>query len=174
VLRYGDRVLPAKLWMDAKDDRLSVSHRGTSLLTNATLDVTPTFGITTRVDSSFLDDGAHTVFGRVMEDSSGFLDRGTGLPTYNLERPKASTLDDPGVVQSATTAVYNAQRDFFARPHSHSATHVYRNTRQLLRRVEVTRVTRLSRNHFVRLQPFVVRIARRRVNVKLHLAPFNR
>jgi hypothetical protein len=62
VLRYGDRVLPAKLWMDAKDDRLSVSHRGTSLLTNATLDVTPTFGLTTRVDSSFLDDGAHMVF----------------------------------------------------------------------------------------------------------------
>jgi hypothetical protein len=37
----------------------------------------------------FLDDGAHTVFGRVIEDSSGFLERVTALPTNNLERPKA-------------------------------------------------------------------------------------
>jgi hypothetical protein len=54
VLRYGDRVLPRQV-VDGCQGRpvLSVSHRGTSLLTNATLDVTPTFGITTRVDSSF-------------------------------------------------------------------------------------------------------------------------
>jgi hypothetical protein len=111
------------------------------------------FGITTRDDSSFLDDGAHTVFGRVIEDSSGFLERVSGLPTYNLERPKASTLDDPGVVQGAATAVYNAQRDFFRKTaQSFGDTRVSKlYPGKLLRRVEVTRVTKLWRNHFVRL-----------------------
>jgi hypothetical protein len=128
VLRYGDRVLPAKLWMDAKDDQLSVSHRGTSLLTNATLDVTPTFGITTRVDSSFLNDGAHTVFGRVIDDSNGFLERVTGLPTYNLELPKGVDLGRfPASARAPPRRATMLNETFFARPHSHSATRVYRN-----------------------------------------------
>jgi cyclophilin family peptidyl-prolyl cis-trans isomerase len=143
VLLYGERVLPAKLWLDSPDQ--SVPHRGIGLLTHASLDVTPTFGITTRVDSSSLDDGAHTVFGQLIEDTGGFLERVTGLPTYNLARPQASTLDNPNAVQGATTAVYNAQRDFFRKTaQSFGDTRVSKlYPGKLLRRVEVTRVTRL-------------------------------
>lgn len=144
VLRYGERVLPAKLWLDSKDQ--AVAHKGIGLLTHDNFDATPTFGITTRADSSYLDDGRHTVFGQLVQDDGGFLERVAAIPTYSLERPQASVLDDTSIVQDAATAVYNAQRDFFrntAKSFGDSrVSKVYQG--KLLRRVEVTRVVKLS------------------------------
>lgn len=144
VLRYGERILPAKLWLDSKDQ--AVAHRGVGLLTHDNFDATPTFGITTRADSSYLDDGRHTVFGQLLQDDGGFLERVAGLPTYSMERPQSSVLDESNMAQDAATAIFNAQRDFFRNTAKSfgdiRVSKVYPG--KILRRVEVTRVEKLS------------------------------
>ena len=139
ALKYGARILPANLWIDSKANKLSHSCKG--LLTHRTLDVTPTFGITTRASSSL--DSSHTVFGQILwdEETAKFFSKLQDLPTYSIERPVS--YEDPGGVASG---IFNAQRDFFR-----GAAKTLGDTRvdkvyegKLLRRMEVTQIGRLS------------------------------
>lgn len=103
VLQYSGRVLPAKLWLENNDDKPPLSHHNRQgLLTHRNLDLTPSFGITTR-SSSMCDstcmslDASHTIFGCVLEDTSGFLDKVVDVPA----------LTDAGIVTQTTTVVKN-------------------------------------------------------------------
>lgn len=138
VLQYGGRILPASLWIDTPSSRLS--HVGKGLLTHRNLDALPTFGITTRTDTTELD-RSHTVFGKILPDDSStdFLRRIQDLPVYAVDR---SLVDDDDIVKET---VFNAQRDFFRK-----AAKSLGDTRvsklypgKLLRRVEVTNVQRV-------------------------------
>jgi len=74
VLNYSGRVLPAKLWLENNDDTQPLSplsHNRHGLLTHRNLDLTPSFGITTRsssnCDSTCMSlDATHTIFGCVL------------------------------------------------------------------------------------------------------------
>lgn len=150
AIRYGGRLLPATLWVDRGGSGASsppkISHTAKGLLTHRILDATPSFGITTRRDTTFLD-RSHTVFGTLLLDESPssreFLEIVQDLPTYSVERP--SSMIDPRtetVVDDAAQAVFNAQREFFR-----SAAKSFGDTRldkvyqgKLLRRVEITQV----------------------------------
>lgn len=143
ALRYGGRLLSSSLWIDPPP-RLTHSSRG--LLTHRQLDPLPTFGITTRSDTTVLD-SSYTVFGKVLFDdtSTEFLNIVRDLPTYSMERPVVSENSvggDPSLVEESARAVYAAQRQFFR-----STAKVFGDSRldkvyegKLLRRVEVTRV----------------------------------
>ncbi|KAG7360677.1 cyclophilin type peptidyl-prolyl cis-trans isomerase [Nitzschia inconspicua] len=141
ALTYGNRVLPANLWIDrGGGTRISHSYKG--LLTHRNLEVLPTFGITTRSQPSL--DATHTVFGQVLwdEDTLRFFRDLEDIPTYSVERP--SGLDDFNTGEVATT-VYNAQREFFR-----GAAKTFGDDRvsklyngKLLRRMEVLQVGRL-------------------------------
>lgn len=105
VLKYSGRVLPAKLWLENNDDTqlLSpLSHNRHGLLTHRNLDLTPSFGITTRsssnCDSTCMSlDATHTIFGCVLEDTSGFMEKVVDVPA----------LTDAGIVTQTTTVVKN-------------------------------------------------------------------
>jgi cyclophilin family peptidyl-prolyl cis-trans isomerase len=141
ALTYGNRVLPATLWVDrTTTDRISHSTKG--LLTHRNLEVLPAFGITTRSQLSL--DATHTVFGQVLwnEDTLNFFRDLEDIPTYSVERP--SGLDDFNTGDVATS-VYNAQREFFR-----GAAKTFGDDRvsklydgKLLRRMEVLQVGRL-------------------------------
>jgi cyclophilin family peptidyl-prolyl cis-trans isomerase len=106
VLQYSGRVLPAKLWLENNnndDDNQQLlspplSHSRRGLLTHRNLDLTPSFGITTRsssnCDSTCMSlDATHTIFGCVLEDTNGFLDKVVDVPA----------LTDAGIVTQTTT-----------------------------------------------------------------------
>jgi cyclophilin family peptidyl-prolyl cis-trans isomerase len=140
ALTYGNRVLPASLWIDTTENRISHSTKG--LLTHRNLEVLPTFGITTRSQPSL--DATHTVFGQVLwdDDTLRFFRDLEDIPTYSVERP--SGFDDFNTGEVATT-VYNAQREFFR-----GAAKTFGDDRvsklyngKLLRRMEVLQVGRL-------------------------------
>jgi cyclophilin family peptidyl-prolyl cis-trans isomerase len=167
ALRYGSRVLPAPLWIErgetttTKNTKNSatppprISHCARGLLTHAILDATPTFGITTRRDTTPLD-ATHTVFGTILWEnnnehdsflSSEFLSLARDLPTYGVDgRPvvvtggTAAAPDNNTLLDEAATAVFAAQRDFFRstakRLGDSRLDKVYEG--KLLRRVEIT------------------------------------
>jgi len=151
ALRYGGRILPAPLWLESKkssDDSssepLPLPHSTKGLLIHRKLDVSPTFGITTRSDAgTYVSDFDldNVAFGVVLEGMD-FLEYCSELPTYSVERPQQ---DEESLVQDAAKAVFDAQRDFFR-----GAAKSFGDTRvsklvpgKLLRRVEVTRVALL-------------------------------
>jgi cyclophilin family peptidyl-prolyl cis-trans isomerase len=138
ALRYGGRLLPASLWVDAPP---RVAHSAKGLLTHRQLEVLPAFGLTTRADSRAVLDASHVVFGKVLLDESAteFLRIVRDLPTYGMERP-VDNVDS--VAEETAAAVFAAQRTFFrqtAKALGDSRLEkVYEG--KLLRRVEVTRV----------------------------------
>jgi cyclophilin family peptidyl-prolyl cis-trans isomerase len=141
AITYGARVLPAPLWIDPNANKL-LSHSTKGLLTHRTLDVTPTFGITTRASPSL--DGTHTVFGQILWDAPTleWFGRLQDLPTYSVERPSG---EDEFGTGGVTTAVFNAQREIFR-----GAAKSLGDTRvsklyegKLMRRVEVMQVGKL-------------------------------
>jgi cyclophilin family peptidyl-prolyl cis-trans isomerase len=136
AIRYGERVFSANLSIDNAQNSLSHSTKG--LLTHRKLDVTPSFGITTRACPSL--DATHTVFGRLLldDETAYFLNMLQDLPAYQMERP----YEDATVVAST---VFNTQREMFrgvAKTLGDTRVNkVYEG--KLLRRMEVTRVGRL-------------------------------
>lgn len=142
ALTYGNRVLPAILWIDRTTASDRISHSTKGLLTHKNLEVLPTFGITTRSQPSL--DTTHTVFGQVLwdDDTLHFFRDLEDIPTYSVERP--SGMDDFNTGEVATT-IYNAQREFFR-----GAAKTFGDDRvsklydgKLLRRMEVLQVGRL-------------------------------
>lgn len=145
AIRYGGRLLPAKLWITAQETATSnpqLRHTAKGLLTHKNLDATPCFGITTRSDTTELD-RTHTVFGQLIRDatSTAFLERIPELPVYSVDRP-APTDRQETVADDAAAAIYALQREFFR-----GAAKNFGDTRidkvfegKILRRVEVTQV----------------------------------
>jgi cyclophilin family peptidyl-prolyl cis-trans isomerase len=140
AIKYGGRVLPAPLWVDNQQTE-RFSHNTKGLLTHRTLDVGPTFGITTR-SAQELDD-THTVFGQLILDAAGleFLKVVEDLPTYSMEAPRGDPRDE-NALNVLSSAVFNSQREVFR-----SAAKTFGDGRvskvfagKLLRRVEVTQV----------------------------------
>jgi cyclophilin family peptidyl-prolyl cis-trans isomerase len=160
ALRYGNRLLPAKLWLEQGTTLTSpkISHNTIGLLTHQQLDATPNFGITTRNDTTLLNP-THTVFGKLVLNKDGleFLNRVTALPTYSVDRPvitsssPSSFVVDDTTTSGATTimstkpateAIYMAQREFFR-----NTAKAFGDSRinklydgKILRRIEVTQV----------------------------------
>lgn len=140
ALKYGGRILMAPLWFDGQQTE-RISHTRKGLLTHRTLDVTPTFGITTRPATEL--DGTHTVFGQLLLDdtSQSFLNLVQDLPTYSMERPRGDPRQETAM-DNVASAVFNSQREIFR-----SAAQTLGDTRvsklypgKLLRRVEVTQI----------------------------------
>ncbi len=168
VLEYSGRVFPARLWLEDKttDSPSSSSSRDESapppprlshdvkgLLTHRNLDLTPSFGITTRGGSTSLD-ASHTVFGCVLEDASGFLDKVVDVPALTDSGTVSRTTEGGEMVamttttagsvefESLTSGVFAAQRRVFR-----DAARAFGDSRldkvydgKLLRRIEVTKV----------------------------------
>jgi cyclophilin family peptidyl-prolyl cis-trans isomerase len=144
VLEYGGRVLPAKLWLEEIGvEKLSHSKKG--LLTHRDLDVTPTFGITT-IGSSTALDSSHTVFGCVLEDKGGFLNRVLDVPVLTdsgkVSRTEMNAEDVEGVGESIASSLFTAQRKVFR-----DAAKTFGDSRlekvydgKLLRRIDVSKV----------------------------------
>lgn len=140
ALKYGGRILMAPLWFDGQQTE-RISHTRKGLLTHRTLDVAPTFGITTRPATEL--DGTHTVFGQLILDdtSQNFLNLVQDLPTYSMERPRGDPRQETAM-DNVASAVFNSQREIFR-----SAAQTLGDTRvsklypgKLLRRVEVTQI----------------------------------
>jgi len=147
VLQYSGRVLPAKLWLEDKSKiTTNLRHDAKGLLTHRNLDLSPSFGITTRKSSSALD-ATHTVFGCVLEDANGFMNRVVDLPvlTDNGVVSRTSTTEEAVTVgggSSLASSVFTAQRSIMR-----DAAKTFGDSRlekvydgKLLRRVEVTKV----------------------------------
>ena len=143
VLEYGGKVLPAKLWLeDNKDTTQQLSHNAKGLLTHRNLDVTGSFGITTRSSSTL--DPSHTIFGMILEDKTNFMDQIVDLPVLTdtgrvSKTTKNESVSDGG---SLASSVFTAQRAVFR-----DAAKTFGDTRldkvydgKLLRRIEVTKV----------------------------------
>ena len=140
ALKYGGRILPAQLWGEqSRANRLS--HDAKGLLTHRMLEVTPTFGITTRPNPDL--DYTNTVFGQVLFDdsSSEFLRLCEDIPTYSLERPQGDPREETAVDVVAST-LFKTQREFFRGAAKSLGDgrldKIYAG--KLLRRVEVTKV----------------------------------
>ncbi|KAI2507799.1 hypothetical protein MHU86_6579 [Fragilaria crotonensis] len=140
ALKYGGRILMAPLWFDGQQTE-RISHTRKGLFTHRTLDVAPTFGITTRPATEL--DGTHTVFGQLILDdtSQNFLNLVQDLPTYSMERPRGDPRQETAM-DNVASAVFNSQREIFR-----SAAQTLGDTRvsklypgKLLRRVEVTQI----------------------------------
>eukprot|EP00545_Synedropsis_sp_CCMP1620_P013685 CAMPEP_0119004684 /NCGR_PEP_ID=MMETSP1176-20130426/1292_1 /TAXON_ID=265551 /ORGANISM="Synedropsis recta cf, Strain CCMP1620" /LENGTH=338 /DNA_ID=CAMNT_0006956419 /DNA_START=35 /DNA_END=1051 /DNA_ORIENTATION=+ len=140
AIKYGGRVLAAPLWFDDQQTE-RYSHNSKGLLTHRTLDVGPSFGITTRSATEL--DSTHTVFGQLLLDESSreFLTIVEDLPTYNMERPRGDPRDETAL-DTVASAVFSSQREIFR-----SAAKTFGDNRvnkvfpgKLLRRVEVTQV----------------------------------
>ena len=94
ALRYGNRLLPAKLWVEDGTSTTTgptpnkISHDRMGLLTHERFDATPAFGMTTRNDTTVLNP-THTVFGTLImtADAKEFLHRISTIPTYSIDRP---------------------------------------------------------------------------------------
>jgi hypothetical protein len=164
ALQYGNRLLPAKLWVeDSSSGQSKITHNSIGLLTHKQLDLTPAFGITTRVDTTQLNP-THTVFGQLMmnPDTEEFLRRVTALPTYSVDGPvqlpssmmssssptsqvfmdENDLSSSNSFVTSSKAALYRTQREFFR-----NTAKTFGDTRvsklfdgKILRRVEVTQV----------------------------------
>mmetsp|Transcript_6274 Transcript_6274/g.11899 ORF Transcript_6274/g.11899 Transcript_6274/m.11899 type:complete len:363 (-) Transcript_6274:102-1190(-) len=157
VLEYGSRVIPAKLWIEPvkaqeqeSTETKPLSHDRKGLLTHRNLDLTPSFGIITRTKSTFLD-GSNTVFGCILEDKDGFLNKVVDLPVLTDEGKVSRTelnseIDlisaDGGIRESLASSVFTAQRKIFR-----DAAKTFGDSRldkvyngKLLRRIEVTKV----------------------------------
>jgi hypothetical protein len=162
VLEYSGRVFPARLWLEDKTDPPSsrddptttprLSHNLKGLLTHRNLNLTPSFGITTRGGSTSLD-ASHTVFGCVLEDANGFLDRVVDVPaltdagtvsrtTEGGEAVATTTATGSVEFETLTSGVFAAQRRVFR-----DAARAFGDSRldkvydgKLLRRIEVTKV----------------------------------
>jgi cyclophilin family peptidyl-prolyl cis-trans isomerase len=152
ALRYGERLLPARLWIEPAECRVRVTHSRKGLLTHRVLDATPTFGITTRTDTQELD-RTHTVFGALVldeGDAAEFLDLVRDLPTYSVDRPPSLSADptmESSAVDDAAELIFNAQRSFFRK-----TAKALGDTRldkiydgKILRRIEITHVGRLTK-----------------------------
>jgi cyclophilin family peptidyl-prolyl cis-trans isomerase len=145
AITYGARVLPANLWIERKSDIKRLPHSTKGLLSHKNLDVTPSYGITTRASPSL--DATHTVFGQIVWDEptlQWFRDL-QDLPTYALEARSSYDGKTSATGGVATASVFNAQREFFR-----GAAKSLGDTRvdgvyegKLMRRMEVTRVGRL-------------------------------
>jgi Cyclophilin type peptidyl-prolyl cis-trans isomerase/CLD len=161
ALQYGNRLLPAKLWVEESGPS-KISHDAIGLLTHKQLDLTPAFGITTRADTTQLNP-THTVFGQLVlnPNAEEFLRRVTALPTYSVDGPvvqpssmlssSSSSSQDfvdetdslsNSIVASSKAALYRTQREFFR-----NTAKTFGDTRvsklydgKILRRVEVTQV----------------------------------
>ncbi|KAL7553985.1 hypothetical protein ACHAWF_017354 [Thalassiosira exigua] len=150
VLEYSGRVIPAKLWLEDRNApnggaMPALSHDAKGLLTHRNLDLTPSFGITTRKSSTSLD-STHTVFGCILEDEGGFLENVVDLPVLTDEGRVSRTASDPNaggdVGGSLASSVFAAQRAVFR-----DAAKTFGDSRlgkvydgKLLRRIEVTKV----------------------------------
>lgn len=140
-LEYAGRILPATLWLE-DPGAPKLSHDAKGLLTHRNLDATPSFGITTRGGAAALDAG-HTVFGRVLEDRDGFLDRVVDLPVLTDEGRVSRTANEPAAAGgSLASGVFTAQRAIFR-----DAAKTFGDSRlekvydgKILRRIEVTKV----------------------------------
>ena len=128
-----------------------ISHGvGRGLLTHKTLDLMPSFGITTMKAPEL--DATHVVFGRLLPDDSSneFLRLVRDeIPKHSMDRPSQSndfpTTEAERATNELTSRVFSAQRDFFR-----GAAKSLGDTRidkiyegKLLRRVEVTKVEML-------------------------------
>ena len=140
ALKYGGRVLTAPLWINGQETE-RILHNTKGLLTHRSLDVAPTFGITTRASPEL--DGTHTVFGQLLLDdtSRAFLEVVQDLPTYSMEKPRGDPRQETAI-DTVTASVFNSQREIFR-----SAAQTFGDSRvsklypgKLLRRVEVTQV----------------------------------
>ena len=140
ALQYGTRIIPAQLWIDKTDHR--ISHSRGQLLTHRNFDLLPDFGITTRAAPEL--DGTHTVFGRLLTDesSTAFLGRVIDLPTYSMDRAYLDQDNEGGVIVDAASNLYTIQRDFFRQAAKTLGDSRLDKTFEgkLLRRVEVTQV----------------------------------
>lgn len=149
VLEYKGRVIPAKLWLEntkKEDDttRSILRHDRKGLLTHRNLDLTPSFGVTTRSSSSSLD-SSHTVFGCVLEDTNGFLQKVIDIPAMTSDGIVSKTSNEPvnvGGGNAVASSLFTAQRRVFR-----DAAKTFGDSRldrlpdgKLLRRIEVTQV----------------------------------
>jgi hypothetical protein len=157
ALRYGNRLLPAKLWIEPDLNMSKISHDSIGLLTHQKLDATPMFGVTTRRDTMMFNP-TNTVFGKLLMNADGveFLHRISILPRYSVDRPSVTIsspqsrfiVDDSTastaspMIKPATDAIYIAQREFFR-----NTAKTFGDTRlnklydgKILRRIEVTQV----------------------------------
>ncbi len=148
VLEYKGKVIPAKLWLEntkkEEDTYKALPHDRKGLLTHRNLDLTPSFGVTTRKSSSSLD-STHTVFGVVIEDNDGFLEKVIDIPAMTSDGLVSKTSNEPVNVGGGTavaSSLFTAQRRVFR-----DAAKTFGDTRldrlpdgKLLRRVEVTQV----------------------------------
>lgn len=150
ALQYGGRIVPAPLWVESRGPATttttepspspSLTHSslgGKGLLTHRTLDISPSFGITTRSTPEL--DASYTVFGRIAPDSNlkDFLNRVEDIPTYS---EKGVPGDNVG--NTVAGSIFATQRQLFR-----GAAKSFGDGRldkvyegKLLRRVEVTRV----------------------------------
>ena len=125
ALRYGNRLLPAKLWTEDTRSGIpsKISHDRIGLLTHEQFDATPVFGITTRNDTTALNP-THTVFGTLImnSDAKDFLHRISTIPTYSIDRPivqPQSTLlsaqpqlvDGNGINTTTSPSIYIQQQE---------------------------------------------------------------
>ncbi|KAL7499217.1 hypothetical protein ACHAWT_006811 [Skeletonema menzelii] len=149
VLQYKGKVIPAKLWLEntkKEEDttKAVLRHDRKGLLTHRNLDLTPSFGITTRGSSTSLD-SSHTVFGKVLEDNDGFLEKVIDIPAMTSDGLVSKTSNEPvnvGGANAVTSSLFTAQRRVFR-----DAAKTFGDTRldrlpdgKLLRRIEVTQV----------------------------------
>jgi cyclophilin family peptidyl-prolyl cis-trans isomerase len=145
VLEYKGRVIPAKLWLENADtSKAALAHDKKGLLTHRNLDLTPSFGITTRSSATSLD-SSHTVFGCVLEDTDGFLDKVVDLPAITSDGIVSRTSNEPvnvGGGNAVASSVFTAQRKIFR-----DAAKTFGDSRlekvydgKLLRRIEVTQM----------------------------------
>jgi cyclophilin family peptidyl-prolyl cis-trans isomerase len=125
VLRYGNRLLPAPLWIeestgDGDTSTKTISHSAVGLLTHRQLDATPTFGITTRTDTTSLNP-THTVFGQLVMNPTAvdFLRRVTTLPTYSEDGPilSSSPSSSPAAVLSSSSISVSSPQVFMDATH---------------------------------------------------------
>jgi len=154
ALRYGQRILPANLWLEKNGAAAEGELSGTcppGMLVHRTLDVLPTFGVTVRPttvrDGKIVGSRDETiVFGRVTidGDAENFFSAASALPTYSVEKPTYS--DEGGITQTVAANVFNNQRDFmrnFAGAIGDTRlSKVYNG--KLLRRVEVTEAVKVK------------------------------
>ena len=144
VLEYKGRVIPAKLWLENDTSKAALAHDKKGLLTHRNLDLTPSFGITTRSSTTSLD-SSHTVFGCVLEDTNGFLDKVVDLPAITSDGIVSRTSNEPvnvGGGNAVASSVFTAQRKSFR-----DAAKTFGDSRlekvydgKLLRRIEVTQM----------------------------------
>lgn len=152
VLEYKGKVIPAKLWLENTKKEVDTTkavlrHDTKGLLTHRNLDLSPSFGITTRGSSSSLD-SSHTVFGKVLEDNDGFLEKVIDIPAMTSDGLVSKTSNEPVSVGGGTavaSSLFTAQRRVFR-----DAAKTFGDTRldrlpdgKLLRRIEVTQVASL-------------------------------